>query len=373
MEYKTNRTQIEGLVAELYKKRYDDFEKINKVFKKMNKDSQKLKKELIIEIEKPTYDDLKRKVIAVDGSNYQEQFESIAITIASAYVYMTNRQIESYLPSINIVPPYYSSLVNSIRMRTLEYQVAKSVLDSLNDKIDLIMLDGAITFPDEAIGEYLDNVSWVRKAYEDYNDTVNNFFDLVIDKSIPTVGIVKDSMSNKYFLSLNEVLNSSFNNSEINNGILNRNESLIKEWGSDGNLNFISEKSMIRRIFGNQEFCRTKYVEITSSLRNDIPVDKLKGNVLGFYYKTVNSERPFFIEIPMYFKKQIKEIMQIISSFSYYSLKRGYPFPLYAAHKKVELKKKNARNYSYMLKNLARKGLNEDYYDLFNDLFHKNM
>ena len=108
-------------------------------------------------------------LIAVDGSNYQEQYESIAITIGTAYVYRNNQQMESYLPSINVVPPYYSSLVNSLRMKNLEYKVAKDVLVEIGDdvdNIDLVLLDGAITFPDEAMANYVDNVHWIKDAYE---------------------------------------------------------------------------------------------------------------------------------------------------------------------------------------------------------------
>ena len=67
-----------------------------------------------MDIGMPDMTDLKKNVVAVDGSNYQEQYESIAITIGTAYVYRNNQQMERYLPSINVVPPYYSSLVNSL-------------------------------------------------------------------------------------------------------------------------------------------------------------------------------------------------------------------------------------------------------------------
>lgn len=369
----THKTQIEGIIGELYKKRYQEFAQFHSVFEKMNKDADILRNELLMKVGKPKFEDLKKHVIAVDGSSYQEQYESIAITIATAYVYMSNRQVESYLPSINIVPPYYASLVNSIRMRTLEYKIAKSMVESLTEEIDLIFLDGAITFPDEAIGEYIDNVSWVKEAYIDYKNTVNTFFNEVIKKNIPVVGIIKDSMSNKYFTSLYEELKNSTHSTEIDSSFISNQKELIKEWGPNGKYNFISEKSIIRRVFGDREFCRTKYVEVTCGLRNEVPAEILKNNVLGFYFKISNTERPFFIEIPSHFEERIDEIMQLISSLSYYSLRRGYPLPLYAAHKKVELKKKSTQNLTSLIKNFARKDLKNNYRYLFEELFHEKL
>jgi len=126
--------------------------------------------------------------------------------------------MERYLPNINVVPPYYSSLVNSLRMKNLEYKVAKDVLEELGDDvrdIDLVLLDGAVTFPDEAMANYVDNVPWVKDAYNEHKKVVNEFFDFVIEKDIPTVAIVKDSMANKYFLSLYQALKSSKSNFEL--------------------------------------------------------------------------------------------------------------------------------------------------------------
>ena len=94
---------------------------------------------------------------------------------------------------------------------------------------------------------------------------------------------------------------------------------------------------------------------------------------MGFYIKTGNSERPFFVEVPLQFKERIDEITQLLSSFSYFSLRKGYPFPLYSAHKKVELKKKYAKSLARTLKNMARKDLKEDYGILFEDKFRENI
>ena len=369
-------TGIEGFIAEILNERFDELDQMRDIFKQMKKDSEKLQEYLLTDIGKPNMDDLKRNVIAVDGSNYQEQYESIAITIGTAYVYINNKQMERYLPNINVVPPYYSSLVNSLRMKNLEYKVAKDVLEELGDDvrdIDLVLLDGAVTFPDEAMANYVDNVPWVKDAYNEHKKVVNEFFDFVIEKDIPTVAIVKDSMANKYFLSLYQALKSSKSNFELDQCFFDENNDFIKNWGTDGIYNVISEKSMLKMIFKEREFCRTKYAEITCCLRNDIPSKTLQGNVMGFYIKTVNTERPFFVEAPMQFKDKIDEISQLLSSFSYYSLRQGYPFPLYIAHKKVELKKKYAKSLARILKNMARKDLKGDYNLLFSDKFHDKM
>lgn len=373
MAYKTG---IEGFIAEILNERFDELDHMRTIFKQMQKDSENLKTNLLVDIGQPKMEDLKKNVVAVDGSNYQEQYESIAITIGSAYVYMNNKQMERYLPSIKVVPPYYSSLVNSLRMKNLEYKVAKEVLVEMGDEvkdINLILLDGAITFPDEAISNYVDNVPWIKEAYEDHQKIVNEFFNFVIEKDIPTAAIVKDSMANKYFLSLYQALKNYNRNIELDLDFLEKNKKFIQKWNSDGVYNVISEKSMLKMVFEDREFCRTKYAEITCCLRNEIPTKLLKGNVMGFYIKTINSERPFFVEVPMQFKNKIDDITQLLSSFSYYSLRPGYPFPLYVAHKKVELKKKYSKSLARILRNMARKDLKKNYDLLFSEKFHDKM
>jgi hypothetical protein len=368
--------EIEGFIAETLNERFGELDHIREVFHDMRNDAKKLRDDLILDVGKPNLFDLKKNVIAADGSNYQEQFESIAITIATAYVYMNNRQMERYLPSIKVVPPYYSSLVNSLRMKNLEYRVTFDVLKELDndgENVNLILLDGAITFPDEAMADYVDNVPWIKKAYDEHRTIVNNFYNYAIERNIPIAAIVKDSMANKYFLSLYQALNNFQDNSELDMDFLDKNSNFIKSWGKDGKYNIISENSMLKMVFEDREFCRTKYAEVTCCLRNEIPTKILRGNVIGFYFKTIKSERPFFVEVPMQFKNNIDEITQLLSSFSYYSLRKGYPFPLYAAHKKVELKKKYAKSLARILRNMARKDLKNDYDLLFSDKFHEKI
>lgn len=368
------RTNIQGIITEALSQQYDDIAKIKKIYDEMKKEAKNFRKDFLVNIEKPSLEDLNRSVIAVDGSSFQEQYESIAITLATAYVYTNKQQTEKYLPKIKMVPPYYSSIVNSIRMKNLEYMIAKSSLEEFekkNENIDLVMLDGAMTFPDEAIGEYIDNVKWVKDVYEEHLVVVNDFFDYVIDRDIPTIAVVKDSMANKYFLSLYKILKTPIDNIEISHDFLNKNKLFFENWGKDGDFNFISEKTMIKHIFGNEEFLRTKYTEVTCCLRNEIPARQLKGSVMGFYFKTLNNQRPFFIEVPMQFKDRIDDITSMLSSFSYYSLRMGYPFPLYAAHKQVELNKSYARNIARVLKNIAIKDIRDR--DIFNEQFHDSL
>ena len=171
-------TEIEGFIAETINERFGELDRIRDIFREMKTDAEKLKEDLLLEVGKPNIEDLKKNIIAVDGSNYQEQYESIAITIATAYVYLNNKQMERYLPNIKVVSPYYSSLVNSLRMKNLEYKVATEVLYELENQvegIDLILLDGAITFPDEALANHVDNVPWVKEAYDEHREIVNNF------------------------------------------------------------------------------------------------------------------------------------------------------------------------------------------------------
>jgi len=370
-------TEIDGYISELNKKRFKELHEIKTTFQKMDKDAETLSSHLLVDVPKPSTDDLNRNVIAVDGSNYQEKYESVSATIATAYVYMTHGSMERYLPQISIVPPYYATLVNSINMKRLEYEIARDVLNRL-EKMEqspsIVLLDGTITFPDEALSEYSDLAPWIKQAYDQYTKIANDFYEYILDKNVLVASVVKDSLANKYFISLYTSLKEKkFSNLEIPNEELSDLNLIINKWGKNGEYASVSEFGMIKRIFSDLTFKRTKYIEVTQALRAEIPISQLKGNVIGFYIKTIDSQKPFFVEVPAKFKDEIDTISQVISSFSYYSLRPGYPMPLYIAHKKAELKKKNARNIIALFKNLTRKDFPEYYYYLWEDRFHESL
>jgi len=366
-------TEIEGFITAIQRERFVEIENLRKIFKEMKKDIETNKEDLTCDIDRPDKESLKSNVVAVDGSSYQEQHDSISINIATAYIYSNNEGKEKYLPNIKIVPPYYASLINSVDMKTLEYKIVLDLLkDGIIERPDLILLDGSICFPDEALSYHIENVPFMRKSYEEHKSTVNEFYEFILRKDIPTVAISKDPTANKYFGSLYKSTRSPSPNDEIDSS-RSIGSNLMKNIGKEGMYNFISENSFIKKLMRDDSFKRTKYLEITRALRNEIPAEMLRGEICGFYMKTVREQRPFFVEIPSKFMGRIDEITRILSAFSYYSLRQGYPFPLYAAHKKVELKKKYCRNIATILRNIASKEFKGDYTLIFEEKFHDRL
>jgi len=366
-------TEIEGFITAIQKEKFVEIKNLRKIFKRMEEDIKTNKENLTVSIDKPDKDCLKSNVVAVDGSSYREQYDSISINIATAYIYSNNEGKEKYLPNIKIVPPYYASLINSLDMKTLEYKIVLDLLkEGVIERPELILLDGSICFPDEALSNYIENVPLMKESYEEHKYTVNEFYQFILRENIPTVAISKDPTANKYLVSLYKSAKEPSPHDEIDSSRL-IDSNFRKNVGKNGMYDFISENSFMKKLLYDDSFKRTKYLEITRGLRNEIPAEMLRGEICGFYMKTAREQRPFFVEIPSKFIDRIKEITRTLSAFSYYSLRPGYPFPLYAAHKKVELKKKYCHNIATILRNIASKELKGDYTSIFEEKFHDKL
>lgn len=366
-------TGIEGFVAALVSKKFDEIEKLKTIIKEIENYTKSIRDEIILKIGTPNKDDLKKDIIAVDGSSYQEQFDSITVTIATAYIYSQKKIEERHLPMIKILAPYYASLITSVNMKNLEYKIVLDFLKEDKTNPDLILLDGSICFPDEALANYIDNVPLMKEAYDEYKKITNEFYKLILKEGIPTLALSKDPTANKYLIAISKSLSDPSEHDEINPNSL-KSLDFVEKLNNNDIYNLVSENTFIKKLMANRLFVRTKYLEITRSLRNDLPVKVLRGNVCGFYFKTVDEQRPFFVEMPAYFKNNVDELTQLLSSLSYYSLRRGYPFPLYVAHKKVSLKKKYCKNIVTLVRNIASDKLDrDDYIDTFEPIFHDKL
>ncbi|MEM5815574.1 MAG: DNA double-strand break repair nuclease NurA [Candidatus Aenigmatarchaeota archaeon] len=365
-------TEIEGITAALVSEKLDEIEKLRTIIKEVENYTKSIRDEIILKIGTPKKDDLKKDIIAVDGSSYQEQFDSITVTIATAYIYSQKKIEERHLPTIKILAPYYASLITSVNMKNLEYKIVLDLLKENKISPDLILLDGSICFPDEALANYIDNVPLMKEAYNEYKETTNDFYKLILKEGIPTLALSKDPTANKYLIAIYKSLSDPSEHDEINPNSL-KNLGFVKKLNNKNIYNLVSENAFIKKLMANRLFVRTKYLEITRSLRNDLPVKILRNNVCGFYFKTIDEQRPFFVEMPAYFKDNIDELTQLLSSLSYYSLRRGYPFPLYVAHKRVSLKKKYCKNIVTLVRNIASNELGKDYIDIFEPIFHDKL
>ncbi|WXG41533.1 MAG: DNA double-strand break repair nuclease NurA [Candidatus Freyarchaeum deiterrae] len=369
-------TEVDGYISEISKRRYNELVKIKEIFHKIEEDAKELIPDIIVDGPKPDLKDLETNVVAADGGSYQEEYEATSILLAVAYAYFTKGCIERYLPKISIIPPYYSSLVNSVSMKTLEYQITHSVLEELNKSGNfpkLVFLDGTITFPDNALFEHVDRVPWINEVHDEYVKVSTEFFNYLKDEDIPVIAVVKDSQANKYFLSLVKSLSNGNSKNEFTDEDIQSMEELISKWKPNGEYSQVSEYSMIKYLFKDKNLKRTKYVEVTQSLRSEVPIEMLQGNIIGMYIKINTNQKPFFIEIPGFFKHKLDQILQLFTSFSYFSLRPGYPLPLFAAHMKVQLRKKSAHRIIQLLKNFTRKDLPEYYHLLYEEKFHERL
>lgn len=72
-----------------------------------------------------------------------------------------------------------ASIVSSTFMKSLEYYVAKKAINEIDDDIPtLVLLDGAITFPDTSVN--VTNIRELSDAFLKYQKNANDFFNLAL-------------------------------------------------------------------------------------------------------------------------------------------------------------------------------------------------
>jgi len=368
---KSKNTEIESYVLELENLQFKDLNEVREFLEEIKNDSLTISQYILKKIPLEDMNKLEKDIIAVDGSSFQEEFESLAISIGLAYIFSNQNIKPKYLPKIKFNPPYYATLINSIIMKTLEFQVVSDLFDEYSSlKPNLIFLDGALSFPDEALNQAIDNVPKVKEAFENYIEVGNKLFKLLKDRKIPIVAIVKQSQSNKYMLSLAKLLKEGSNFIENFNILNNNNDEFInavKKWSENNKFCNFSEKSLMKQIFLNNQYNRTIFVPISHKycLKAEIPIKLLKNNqLIGCYYNIIN-ENIFFLEMPRWQLDIAEEIFSIISTFSKYSTIPGYPMPLIVAHKKVEFNRKKALSIFNLLKYITRKKIGESNFRIF--------
>lgn len=354
---------LSGYKNSIDKLNFAELRKMRDILLKIHNFAEKNANLLTRSIEAPTLKDLEKNVIAADGTSFEEEYEAISISIASAFAFCSNGTYEKYLPEIQLLPPYKSSLLRDLIMRSQEYEVTLSLLQSLLEigyKVDLILIDGPLTFPDYEI-ESTSNPKWIKKGIQRFNKSANDLFNLIENIKSPIVGIVKGSQANKFFLSLARMKNPSHSD-EIDYKMINDFDQ--KEW-ENGKQGQISEIIAIRELLRNSQHQfpkRTGTILVNRSLRKEPIINLLKDKgVTGFYMQITAESKPYFIETPSIFNNKLSEIARIIASLGTFSLAQGYPTPLFVAHKRVRLQTKKAKNLINLVKLVTRTRIPEFY------------
>jgi NurA-like 5'-3' nuclease len=194
----------------------------------------------------------------------------------------------------------------------------------------------------------------------------------VKSEEIPVASVTKDPMANKYLKSIYLQFISDVEprcKSELKD-ISNSYHLLEERWDRYEKM---SELGIIKRVMWDKKLMRTKAVEISIALKEEIPINFLRAGVCGLYMKIEKDRRPYFVEIPCFFMEEIDEIVLDLTTFSYYSPFRGYPSPLYFAHKTATLTQKFSENVFSLAHMSARKILGCDYPVLFEERYREEM
>lgn len=374
----TDDTLMEGLINEIYEISEEEFKETKTWLRDLEKDTRLLAEDVLIDTPPPSKAILKNKiVIGVDAGSAQRKYDAISLLLAASCTYSTklpNTKIsQKYGSKIVYCPPYKSDIAISLYMKGLEYLVAHASSEEFlrnGEKPDLILFDGPLTFPEEM--EMIFEVSWIKKAYNWFLQKSNSFFDFVKREKIPVVSVTKDPMANKYLKSiyLQFITDKEPQCKSELRDISNSYNLFEERWDRYEKM---SELGVIKRVMWDKKLIRTKAIEITTALKEEIPINFLREGICGFYMKIEKDRRPYFVEIPSFFMEKMNEIVLYLTTFSYFSPFRGYPSPLYFAHKTATLTQKFSENVFSLAHMSARRILGDDYSVLFEERYREEM
>jgi len=347
-----------------------------------------LHSEIVVDLPQPDLESHRgSRVFACDGTIYTQKYSSIYLALASACSYdPKEKSIKPvFLPDILFCHPYRGDLVCSLRMKTLEYQVAFETLKSLIEKGEepnLVLLDGTLTFPDDF--RTADSPDWVKEEFENkFLRHALQFFKLLQNQKIMVAGISKDPTANKYLMGIRKFLTGEWraryrSMTELDCPIevpSNPNTlSLFAERRSwMRNFSMTNELGLMRRMLWNENFKRTKIVEVSCATRFPVAIDIIRGRVAGFYFKIFHDVRPFYVEAIFWAKDNINSFFQNLTNLSYYSPVPGYPAPLFFAHHVGKLSRKYADNVLNLVHGLLTRKLHQDYKVLLEDRFRESL
>ncbi|MEM5866460.1 MAG: DNA double-strand break repair nuclease NurA [candidate division WOR-3 bacterium] len=383
-----NKSLISGISSKMSEIDKVSVESFSTLVRKIKSLADSLSNELVADLPKENLD-IHRKtyVFACDGTIYTHKYSSIYLALASACSYNpSDKSLKPiFLPDIFFSHPYHGDLVCSLRMKSLEYQVAYETLKLMIEdekKPDLVLLDGTLTFPDDF--RTSDSPDWVREEFEDrFLTQAKKFFELLEKEKILVAGISKDPTANKYLLGIRKYLTEEWRKRyssmqylkcpvEISNNILLK--SLFadeKSWKQ--NFSVLNELALMRQILWNKSFKRTRIVEVSCATRFPIAIENIRGKVAGFYFKIFPENRPFYVEAIFWEREDYDRIFQILSNLSYYSPRPGYPAPLFFAHHIGKISSEYAENILKLVHSILVSKLQGDYKLLLEDKFRESL
>lgn len=384
----SRRSFITGISSKLSEVEKSGVGTVSTWVEKIKNLSNLLRSEIVVDLPKQDLESHRRlKVFACDGTIYTQKYSSIYLTLASACSYdPKEKSIKPiFLPDILFSHPYQGDIVCSLRMKTLEYQVAFETLKSLIEegkRPDLVLLDGTLTFPDDF--RTRDSPDWVKEEFEKrFLTQARQFYKLLESQKIIVAGISKDPTANKYLIGIRKFLTGEWRsryrlmkNLDCPVEIPSSPATLSlfgnrKSWRR--NFSVTNELGLIRRMLWNESFKRTKIAEVSCATRFPVAVEIIRGKVAGFYFKIFHDVRPFYVEAIFWNRDDIDSFFQNLTNLSYYSPVPGYPAPLFFAHHVGKLSRKYADRILNLVHGLLTQKLHQDYKVLLEDKFREGL
>jgi len=288
-------------------------------------------------------------VLAVDGGMATTNLEGISLTFATAHAFSTVcKEYSEEIADAKVIHsgPEEPRITFSTAMRCLEYNVARrAVKDYLEkgEKNIVVLLDGAITFPDEGLRQYTEGTN-LGEWYDKYVKAVNSFFDFIYKNrdKVHILSVAKNPVANKYLVGLNNFFKTEFKNRELieNNArifeeLKRKNSQLLNEivhvTRKIISASKISERYYFSIAVWNSEKVRSVAVDVTNSSRFEIPIRKFlreNNRVFAFYLKAYKFSSPFYVEFPSWDLNRLDDLEKLLVTISLISPKLGYPYPL---------------------------------------------
>ncbi len=269
-------------------------------------------------------------VIAIDGGSDFTVLEGVGFAVATARSFTVglgeNAELEGKDFKFFDTPATdLSSIVTTTAMKALEYKVATEVVKSASKKEDinvLVLLDGAITFPDSSVGKT--KIKELTKAYNNYVEESTSFFKEVISQpNVNVIAVSKDARRAKYLRGL--IADSQNRTISKDKAKFLKNLIEVEGWTER-----IALQALLRKKASLQPaIMHPVLVSKPNITHGELPIQILKDKgVYATYYLYPGASHALYLELPGKNAENLDELMDIFTFLCRVSPVIGYPFPL---------------------------------------------
>ncbi len=351
-------TPLENIIREVYRAAERVFPKVRSKLLELSSEVDKLSCEFANPIER---NELKYLVVTVDSGFIKLKYANFAIAVVVAHAIssvgkgqIVNVAAEPVMIKTLKRSEYALHYISKIIEYKCLYNVLEKVLKEKTNEDIVVLLDGALTYPEESTDD-IELMKLYREYCREY-EKILAMLEKYRDRTY-VVAIAKDLPVDKYLDALEEL--TEYRGMEryrsLHTWLCKATELLHERTAVD----------ILLRARGVPSYLHPVRVDNLRKYRAPAIPQISRYGVYGTYVKLTHLRRPLYVEFIGWSLPKVNLLMTILYETSNYSPRPGYPAPLFIVDRLTKVDKAIARAIATAIEYAAKHALGELYVQVF--------